>query len=194
LITYDATMFIYIYIYTLLYKTGRRFLAGAFALHQSFPQQLHTTVKEQLPRARKPVLTAYAGVYFKAWRAAPEGGVLQTEIETSCIQDLMQCCVHAATAALFNNVLALLDAFHEQKRQRGVDAMLLRLYDPILWRSLKTANPGVRMQACTVLAHAFPLHDPGKLLLLLCNVYMLYIVRYTTSSKLWRLCNDLSVV
>jgi condensin-2 complex subunit G2 len=151
------------YTYISLRNTGRRFLAGAFALHLSFPQQLHATVKEQLPRARKPVLSAYAAVYFKAWRAAPEGGALQTEIETLCIQDLMQCCVHAATAGVFNNVLALLDAFHEQKRQRGVDAMLLRLYDPILWRSLKTANPVVRMQACTVLAHAFPLHDPGKL-------------------------------
>ena len=26
--------------------------------------------------------------------------------------------------------------FHSQKKQRGVDSMLLRLYNPILWRAL----------------------------------------------------------
>lgn len=31
----------------------------------------------------------------------------------------------------------LLLYLHEQKRQRGVDAMLLRLWEPILWRALK---------------------------------------------------------
>ncbi|CAN0325026.1 unnamed protein product, partial [Discosporangium mesarthrocarpum] len=42
----------------------------------------------------------------------------------------------------------------------GVDASLLRLYAPILWRSLKVANPVVRRQACQVLVAAFPLQDP----------------------------------
>lgn len=30
--------------------------------------------------------------------------------------------------------------FHNQKEKKGVDEMLFRLYEPILWRSLKAAN------------------------------------------------------
>lgn len=41
---------------------------------------------------------------------------------------------------------------------KGVDDMLARLYEPIIWRSLKAANPCVRANATAVLADAFPLH------------------------------------
>ena len=54
----------------------------------------------------------------------------------------------------------MLDYTHQQKRQRGVDQMLLRLYEPILWRSLKVANPHVRRNAATLFVEAFPLQDP----------------------------------
>lgn len=45
-----------------------------------------------------------------------------------------------------------------QRRARGVDEMLARLYEPILWRSLHAANPSVRFNAAAVLMDAFPLH------------------------------------
>ncbi len=38
--------------------------------------------------------------------------------------------------------------------------MLLRLYEPILWRSLNVANPLVRRNAATILVESFPLQDP----------------------------------
>ena len=53
--------------------------------------------------------------------------------------------------------------------------MLLRLYDPILWRALKVANPRVRAQACTVLARAFPLQDPGINVDVCTYIYNMYI-------------------
>ena len=40
-----------------------------------------------------------------------------------------------------------------------MDDMLLRLWEPILWRALKVANPIVRAQATNMLADAFPLTD-----------------------------------
>ena len=40
--------------------------------------------------------------------------------------------------------------------------MLLRLYEPILWRSLAAANPHVRKNAATLLIDAFPLHNPDR--------------------------------
>ena len=47
-----------------------------------------------------------------------------------------------------------------QKAHRGVDAMLLRLYEPVLFRALAAANPAVRRNACALLVDVFPLQDP----------------------------------
>jgi condensin-2 complex subunit G2 len=40
--------------------------------------------------------------------------------------------------------------------------MLFRLYEPILWRSLKVANPMVRRNSAMILVDAFPLQDPDN--------------------------------
>lgn len=34
----------------------------------------------------------------------------------------------------------VLEYFHQQKKQRGVDEALLRLYEPIMWRAFKVGN------------------------------------------------------
>jgi hypothetical protein len=39
-------------------------------------------------------------------------------------------------------LLQFLTYFHKQKRQRGVDDMLLRLYEPFIWRSVKVYIQG----------------------------------------------------
>jgi len=45
----------------------------------------------------------------------------------------------------------------DDEKQQGVDEMLARLYEPILWRSLKCANPKVRENAAILMIDAFPL-------------------------------------
>ena len=47
------------------------------------------------------------------------------------------CCFMYTYFAAVSGMLQILSYFHKHKKQRGVDAMLLKLYDPILWRSLK---------------------------------------------------------
>ena len=137
---------------------GKRFLAFIFHLHPRFVDDIHMAIKNQIPSSKPAVLKAYGDVYFRAWRSA-EGEFL-TKIEEGCLQDLMQRAVHAATPQLFSAVKRVLAVFHEAKRQRGVDEMLLRLYEPILWRILKVANPAVRCHAGTLLVAAFPLQNP----------------------------------
>ena len=67
--------------------------------------------------------------------------------------------MHAATDKLFHSLRRLLNALHAEKKAKGVDEMLLRLYAPILWRSLEVANAVVRRHAATLLVDAFPLVD-----------------------------------
>ena len=51
----------------------------------------------------------------------------------------------------------MLGSFHEAKRLKGVDSLLLRIYGPVLWRSLRCANALVRAQATMIFFDAFPL-------------------------------------
>jgi condensin-2 complex subunit G2 len=92
---------------------------------------------------------------FRAWRdAGPEH---QAALEQQCIQPLMQAAILAATPALYVSLRRVLSALHEQKSTRGVDALLHKLYEPILWRHLKAAHPTVRAQALGIALDAFPI-------------------------------------
>lgn len=51
----------------------------------------------------------------------------------------------------------LLNVLNNNKRNKDVDEMIYRLYEPILFRSLKVANPIVRSQALTLFVSTFPL-------------------------------------
>lgn len=69
----------------------------------------------------------------------------------------MESCILAKTAALSTALRRVLHGFHSQKSQAKVDAMLLRLYEPILFRALAAANSAVRCNALNVLFEAFPI-------------------------------------
>ena len=139
---------------------GRKLLVYMFGLHPPFVLEMHRAIKAQIPACRKSLRELYGEVYFRAWRAA--SGVYLERIEEGCLQDLMYHAVHASSTMMATALRQVLAYTHEQKRQRGVDQMLLRLYEPILWRSLKVANPHVRRNAATLFIEAFPLQDPTK--------------------------------
>ena len=65
--------------------------------------------------------------------------------------------LHAVDKKYFKGLRIVLGAFHESKRCQGVDSFLLRVYGPILWRSLRCANALVRAQATILFFDAFPL-------------------------------------
>ena len=84
------------------------------------------------------------------------------EIERAGVQDLAERAILASTPRMNANVRAVLDGFHARKARGGVDAALLRLYSPVLFRALSAANPAVRRNACALLVDAFPLQDPDE--------------------------------
>ena len=137
---------------------GRKLLAYLFTLHEPFVADLHRAVKSQIPSCRKSQRAAYGEVYLRAWKASP-GGAWTQRIEEGCVQDLMWHALHAASSSMASAVRQVLAPLHDAKRQRGVDAMLLKLWEPILWRALKCANPHVRKNAATLFVEAFPLQD-----------------------------------
>lgn len=72
----------------------------------------------------------------------------------------MEGAVGASTPRMASSLRKVLAAFHDQKAQPGVDAFLLRMWRPFIFRALQAANPGVRRNAVGILTDAFPLCDP----------------------------------
>ncbi|EDV27825.1 uncharacterized protein TRIADDRAFT_63696 [Trichoplax adhaerens] len=150
------------YMQPLFLKTdeGRRILTYTFGLHVPLIEDIHATIKNNIPSSSRSLQEYYGEVYFRAWRSS--SGPYREKIENFCIQDLMHHAIHARISrpSIAAALKRILDQFHREKKQSGVDKMLLTLYQPIIWRSLKVANAIVRANAAALLFSAFPLHDP----------------------------------
>ena len=84
---------------------------------------------------------------------------MRRSLEFDCFQDVLQHAVKARTLGLFNKLHAFVEVLHAKKGSADVDDMLMRVYEPILWRALKVANPVVRHHAVALLASVFPLQS-----------------------------------
>ncbi|XP_067871103.1 condensin-2 complex subunit G2 isoform X2 [Heterodontus francisci] len=141
-------------------EEGRRFLSFLFSWDVEFIKMIHGTIKNQLHFFPKSMMAYVAEVYFRAWKKA--SGMFLKTIEYSCIQDFMHHGVHLPrNSPVHSKVRELLSYFHQQKLRQGVDEMLHRLYQPILWRALKARNSEVRANAAILFVEAFPIRDPG---------------------------------
>ncbi|XP_073693096.1 condensin-2 complex subunit G2 [Garra rufa] len=141
-------------------EEGKRFLAFLFSWNDNFIRMIHETIKNQLQFFPKALSVHVAEIYFRAWRKA--SGSFLEEIESICIQDLMQhgLLLHR-NSPVHSKVRQILTYFHKQKFREGVDEMLHRLYKPILWKALKATNAEVRANATLLFTEAFPIHDPS---------------------------------
>ncbi|KAF7245950.1 Condensin-2 complex subunit G2 [Varanus komodoensis] len=84
-------------------------------------------------------------------------------IEHSCIQDFMHHAIHLPRKSpLHPKVREFLSYFHKQNKCRqGVEEVLYRLYQPILWRALKARNSEIRSNAALLFVDAFPILNPS---------------------------------
>ncbi len=110
----------------------------------SVPRVLYAPL--QLPTARPGLLRGYAELWMRAWSLSD--GQARLTIESRVIQPMLHTAVYGAHAPTCRALRRVLNGWHEKRKQRGVDEMLARLYQPILWRGLKAANP-LGMPACS---------------------------------------------
>ena len=164
---------------------GRRLLSFLFArISASFMLEMHQVIMAQIVEAskRSTMPALFGEVYYRAWSLcgdaeASDGEgdgegdgsdaasrIMKATFEERCVQDCMSRCVRTASASLHAVVRSLLaSAFHARKKDAGVDALLCRLWEPIVWRSLRAAHPTLRLHATHALCDAFPLQDPDGL-------------------------------
>lgn len=65
--------------------------------------------------------------------------------------------LHCANPVMAANLRRVLAPLHALKACPGVEAALLRLHQPLLFRALAAANAGVRRNAIDMLVEVFPL-------------------------------------
>ncbi|NWR93219.1 CNDG2 protein, partial [Furnarius figulus] len=142
-------------------EEGRRFLSFLFSWNINFMKMIHGTVKNQLPFLPRSLMEYISEVYFRGWKKV--SGEFIEVLEHNCIQDFMHHGVHLPrSSSIHSKVREMLSYFHKQSKVRqGVEEMLYRLYQPILWRALKARNSEVRANAAFLFVDAFPLRDPS---------------------------------
>lgn len=82
---------------------------------------------------------------------------LLDSFESNVLQLLLHDAVHANNLKYFNCLSHILQFFHNEKNTRGVDSLLVKIYSPIIWRSLKCSNAIVRAQSTALFCNVFPL-------------------------------------
>ncbi|NXH32303.1 CNDG2 protein, partial [Myiagra hebetior] len=142
-------------------EEGRRFLSFLFSWNVNFIKMIHGTVKNQLQFFPRSLMEYISEVYFRAWKKV--SGEFTEVLEYNCIQDFMHHGIHLPRSSpVHSKVREMLSYFHKQSKVRqGVEEMLYRLYQPILWRALKARNSEVRANAAFLFVDAFPVRDPN---------------------------------
>jgi condensin-2 complex subunit G2 len=83
---------------------------------------------------------------------------MRITIEDNCLQDFIQDAVHTKNNTNLKAAQIILSHFSSKRiKYKHIDSVIVRLYEPILWRSLKNANPYVRRNAVTQFMSSFPL-------------------------------------
>ncbi|KAI0497706.1 hypothetical protein KFK09_020939 [Dendrobium nobile] len=139
-------------------KDGRSFIAFMVGLNGLLLKESLALIRSQIPFGKKSVLEGYADIIFKAWRGSE--AYVKEEIEDGFLQGLMDGAIHAQKKLFAASIRRVLNGFIGQRTTPGVDKVLFRLAEPLLFRSLQVANSNVRENALFLLLDLFPLEDP----------------------------------
>ena len=137
-------------------ESGQKFICNLFG---HICTEVHKAFKSIIPGCSKSDGHNIGEIYMKAW-SQHEGD--NKEVIEDSIQNFMYHCILAKKKSkIFEPLLALLNSFHINKKNKNVQALMQKLWEPLLWRYLKVANADVRSNAVRILTEAFPLEDPN---------------------------------
>ncbi|KAL7231670.1 hypothetical protein ACSBR2_009829 [Camellia fascicularis] len=139
-------------------EDGRKFIAFMFGLSGQLLKEALAMIRSQIPFGRKSMLEAYADIVFRAWKVVE--GPLRNEIENGFLQGLIEGAIYASSASFAASIRKVLGGFINQRTTDGVEKLLFRLAEPVIFRSLQVANSNVRQNALHLLLDMFPLEDP----------------------------------
>ncbi|GAB2251810.1 hypothetical protein Droror1_Dr00004657 [Drosera rotundifolia] len=140
-------------------EDGRRFIAFTMGLSVELLKEALAMIRSQIPFGRKSVLEAYGEIVFRGWKGLDRED-LKREIEDGFLQGLVEGAILAGSIAFAASVRRVLGGFINQRTTDGVEKLLFRVAEPVIFRSLQVANSNVRLNALHLLLDIFPLEDP----------------------------------
>ncbi|CAK7339662.1 unnamed protein product [Dovyalis caffra] len=142
-------------------EDGRKFLGFIFGLSRQLMKEALAMIKSQIAFGKKSILEAYGEVLFRAWKGID--GDLKYEFEDGFLQGLIEGAIYANSGVFAASVRRVLGGFVSQRITDGVEKLLFRLAEPLIFRSLQVANSNVRLNALHLLLDFFPLEDPDSM-------------------------------
>ncbi|XP_050205840.1 uncharacterized protein LOC126655640 [Mercurialis annua] len=139
-------------------EDGRRFIAFYFGLSMQLLKEALAMIKSQIPFGRKSILEAYGEILVRVWKGV--NGELKDEIENGFLLGLIEAAIYSNSGVLAASIRRVLGGFVSQRITDGVEKLLFRLAEPIIFRSLQVANSNVRLNSLHLLLDFFPLEDP----------------------------------
>ncbi|KAL3813686.1 hypothetical protein ACJIZ3_014954 [Penstemon smallii] len=139
-------------------EDGKKFIAFMFGLSTQLAKEVFAMIKSQIPFGRKSMLEGYSEIIFRAWRAVD--GEFKDEIENGFLQGLFEGAIYASSGALAASIRRVLGGFVNNRTTEGVEKLIFRLAEPVIFRSLQVANSNVRQNALHLLLDLFPVEDP----------------------------------
>jgi condensin-2 complex subunit G2 len=114
---------------------GRRFVAFAFGLSNQLVKEMLAMIRSQIPLGRKSMLDVYGDILFRGWKAVEADS--KEEIENGFLQGLIEGAIHASSGAFAASIRRVLGGFVSQRTMEGVEKLLFRLTEPVIFRSLQ---------------------------------------------------------
>ena len=119
-------------------EDGRKFVAFMFGLSRQLVKEALAMIRSQIPFGRKSMLETYGDIVFQAWKHVE--GESRNEIENGFLQGLIEGAIHANSGALAASIRRVLGGFINQRTTNGVEKLLFRLTEPVIFRSLQVIN------------------------------------------------------
>lgn len=116
-------------------EEGRKFISFVFGLNGRLLKEALALIRSQIPFGRKSVLEAYADILFRSWKGLQ--GDLKGEMEDGFLQGLIEGAIHGSSRSFAASVRRVLGVFIQQRAVDGVEKLLFRLAEPLLFRSLQ---------------------------------------------------------
>ncbi|KAJ1607087.1 protein phosphatase regulator like HEAT repeat-containing protein [Cryptosporidium canis] len=131
-------------------------------LGHDFHVELVNIIKANTPKLSSNLLVCYGEILHKIWLVYVNQN---EETKMHHLEEIIQSNFCMGSIRL-NPIMALrmrliLHSFHNSRDDIRVNKLLIRLYDPIIWRYLSVANWKVRLNTTALLAILFPLIDPS---------------------------------
>ncbi|KAJ4781207.1 Condensin-2 complex subunit G2 [Rhynchospora pubera] len=141
---------------------GRKILAFVLGLNEKLAKDALSLIRSQIPIGKKSVLVAYGEILFRVWKGIEKESIMKEEIEDRFLLGLIEGAILARSKGLNANIRRILGAFVEQRTTSGVEKLLCRLVEPVLFRSLQAANSEVRLNTLHLFLDIFPILDPDS--------------------------------